>query len=34
MADGLPEDNRFGTFSEIVEHTDQPLQVGDMVLTI
>ena len=33
MADGWLEDNRFGTFSEIVKRTDQPLQVGDMVLT-
>ena len=33
MADGWLEDNRFGTFSEIVKRTDQKLQVGDMVLT-
>ena len=33
MADGWLEDNRFGTFADIVERTDQPMQVGDMVLT-
>lgn len=33
MADGWLEDNRFGTFSDIVERTNQQLQVGDMVLT-
>lgn len=33
MADGWLEDNRFGTFSAIVERTNQQLQVGDMVLT-
>lgn len=33
-ADGWIEDNRFGTFSEIVERTNaQPMSVGDMVLT-
>lgn len=33
MADGWLEDNRFGTFSEIVKRTDQELRAGDMVLT-
>lgn len=33
MADGWLEDNRFETFSAIVERTNQQLQVGDMVLT-
>lgn len=33
MADGWLEDNRFGTFSEIVKRTDQDLKAGDMVLT-
>lgn len=33
MADGWLEDNRFGTFSAIVERTNQQLQAGDMVLT-
>ncbi|MCC2254621.1 hypothetical protein LKD70_09350 [Ruminococcus sp. CLA-AA-H200] len=33
MADAWLEDNRFGSFSEIVERTNQPLHVGDMVLT-
>lgn len=33
MADGWLEDNRFGTFAEIVNRTDQELKAGDMVLT-
>ena len=33
MADGWLEDNRFGTFSDIVERTNQQLQAGDVVLT-
>ena len=33
MADGWLEDNRFGTFSEIVERTSAPLTVGDMIMT-
>ena len=33
MADGWLEDNRFGTFSDIVARTNQPMQVGDTVLT-
>ena len=33
MADGWLEDNRFGTFSAIVERTNKQLQAGDMVLT-
>lgn len=33
MADGWLEDNRFGTFDDIVNRTNQSLQVGDMVLT-
>lgn len=33
MADGWLEDNRYGTFSNIVERTDQPLMKGDMILT-
>lgn len=33
LADGWLEDNRFGSFSDIVDRTDQPLKVGDMVLT-
>lgn len=33
MADGWLEDNRFGTFSDIVKRTNQQLQAGDMVLT-
>lgn len=33
MADGWLEDNRFGTFSNIVKRTNQQLQAGDMVLT-
>lgn len=33
MADGWLEDNRYGTFSDIVERTDQPLMKGDMILT-
>ena len=34
MADGWLEDNRYGTFSDIVNRTDAPLSVGDMILTI
>lgn len=34
MADGWLEDNRFGTFADIVKRINsQPLKVGDMVLT-
>lgn len=33
MADGWLEDNRYGTFSDIVNRTDAPLSVGDMILT-
>lgn len=34
MADGCIEDNRYGTFSDIVERIgNQPMMVGDMVLT-
>lgn len=33
MADGWLEDNRYGTFSDIVNRTDAPLAVGDMILT-
>ena len=33
MAAGWLEDNRFGTFSNIVKRTNQQLQAGDMVLT-
>lgn len=33
MADGWLEDDRYGTFSSIVERTSAPLQKGDMLLT-
>lgn len=33
MADGWLEDNRYGTFADIVERTDAPLMKGDMILT-
>ena len=33
LADGWLEDNRYGTFSDIVERTSAPLKKGDMVLT-
>ena len=33
MADGWLEDNRYGTFADIVDRTDAPLMKGDMVLT-
>ena len=33
MADGWLEDNRYGTFNDIVQRTDRPLMKGDMVLT-
>ena len=33
LADGWLEDNRYGTFSDIVNRTDAPLAVGDMILT-
>lgn len=33
MADGWLEDNRYGTFADIVARTDAPLMKGDMVLT-
>lgn len=34
MADGWIEDNRFGTFQDIIDITNQPLRVGDRVLTV
>lgn len=33
MADGWLEDNRYGTFADIVDRTDVPLMKGDMILT-
>lgn len=33
MVDGWLEDNRYGTFADIVERTDAPLMKGDMILT-
>ena len=33
MADGWLEDNRYGTFADIVKRTDMPLLKGDMILT-
>lgn len=33
MADGWLEDNRYGTFADIVNRTDAPLMKGDMILT-
>ncbi len=33
MADGWIADNRFGSFADIVKKTDQPLMVGDSILT-
>lgn len=33
MADGWLEDDRYGTFSDIVARTDAPLIKGDMILT-
>lgn len=33
MADGWLEDNRYGTFADIVARTDAPLAEGDMILT-
>lgn len=33
MADGWLEDERFGTFADIVKRTEAPLAKGDMVLT-
>ena len=33
MADGWLEDNRYGTFVDIVNRTDAPLMKGDMILT-
>lgn len=33
MADSWLEDNRFGTFSDIVKRTNEPLQKGDYILT-
>ena len=33
MADGWLEDNRYGSFADIIEKTNAPLKKGDMVLT-